>query len=392
MAIQQNFPDEGPSLNLNFAGSRTLDPRITFTRTSSATYTGPDGLIKIAPVNSPRFDHRYNPTTGEIESLGLLVEEQRTNSIRNNTMVGAVAGTPGTAPTSWSVSSTGNDITREIVGTGTENGITYIDIKYSGTPTVGNNVQINFETVNAISASSGQSWSISAYIALIAGSLSGTSMTFSMLETDGSTGVSDKAKSISPSAGSLAVKREVHSVALTGATTTHIQPRIRVGYTIGTPIDITLRIGLPQLELGAFPTSVIPTTASTVTRTADNVSMRGENFSSWYNSSEGSIFTAFRCDNWNSSNQFGKVFTINQATFGVENNEFWIGNDADNSNTVRYRVRSGGVNQFGPANLTRTSTIVTSPNSHTTQKDFLTPFFKISQNKTNGNSTKLSID
>ena len=81
MSISQNFHEEGPTLNLNFAGSRTLDPRITFTRTSSATYMGRDGLVKIAPANSARFDHRYNPTTGEIESLGLLVEEQRTNLI-----------------------------------------------------------------------------------------------------------------------------------------------------------------------------------------------------------------------------------------------------------------------------------------------------------------------
>jgi hypothetical protein len=46
-----------------------------------------------------------------------------------------------------------------------------------------------------------------------------------------------------------------------------------------------------QVEAGAFPTSYIPTTASTVTRSADNASMTGTNFSSWYNSIEGTIFT-----------------------------------------------------------------------------------------------------
>ena len=44
-----------------------------------------------------------------------------------------------------------------------------------------------------------------------------------------------------------------------------------------------------QLEVGAFPTSYIPTTNSTVTRTADNVSMVGENFSDWYNQEQGSF-------------------------------------------------------------------------------------------------------
>jgi hypothetical protein len=45
-----------------------------------------------------------------------------------------------------------------------------------------------------------------------------------------------------------------------------------------------------QLEAGAFPTSYIPTTSATVTRAADNASMVGSNFSSWYNQSEGTIY------------------------------------------------------------------------------------------------------
>jgi hypothetical protein len=49
-----------------------------------------------------------------------------------------------------------------------------------------------------------------------------------------------------------------------------------------------------QLEEGAFPTSYIPTTASTVTRTADSASMTGSNFSSWYNPNEGSLYCSGR--------------------------------------------------------------------------------------------------
>jgi hypothetical protein len=45
-----------------------------------------------------------------------------------------------------------------------------------------------------------------------------------------------------------------------------------------------------QYELGAFPTSYIPTTSATVTRAADNASMVGSNFSSWYNQSEGTVY------------------------------------------------------------------------------------------------------
>jgi hypothetical protein len=79
-AAAQTFPEQvapsiRPSLLLDFANSGVLDPRITFTRASTATYTGYDGLIKTAASGQARFD--YNPTTGE--SLGLLIEEQRTN-------------------------------------------------------------------------------------------------------------------------------------------------------------------------------------------------------------------------------------------------------------------------------------------------------------------------
>jgi hypothetical protein len=48
-----------------------------------------------------------------------------------------------------------------------------------------------------------------------------------------------------------------------------------------------------QLEAGAFPTSYIPTVASQVTRASDNASMLGTNFSSWYNQSAGTVYAEF---------------------------------------------------------------------------------------------------
>lgn len=38
-------------LDLRFALQKTLDPRVTFTRASSGTYVGSDGLIKTATTN-----------------------------------------------------------------------------------------------------------------------------------------------------------------------------------------------------------------------------------------------------------------------------------------------------------------------------------------------------
>ena len=75
-----------PTLDLRFAEDRTLVDATTganliaFTRASSGTYVGSDGLIKLATTDEARFDH--SPTTGE--SLGLLVEESRTNLLLNS--------------------------------------------------------------------------------------------------------------------------------------------------------------------------------------------------------------------------------------------------------------------------------------------------------------------
>ena len=64
-----------PTLNLDFANSKELDPRITFYRDSIATYYDSKGVLRYANTNTPRFDH--DPATGE--SKGLLIEEARTN-------------------------------------------------------------------------------------------------------------------------------------------------------------------------------------------------------------------------------------------------------------------------------------------------------------------------
>jgi hypothetical protein len=68
-------PTVRPTLSLDFANSKQLDPRITFYRESRASYYDDNSILRYADENEPRFDH--NPTTGE--SKGLLIEEARSN-------------------------------------------------------------------------------------------------------------------------------------------------------------------------------------------------------------------------------------------------------------------------------------------------------------------------
>jgi hypothetical protein len=74
----------------------------------------------------------------------------------------------------------------------------------------------------------------------------------------------------------------------TGATvTTPTDPTFLFRFT-GTSGVTVLGYGT-QLEAGAFSTSYIPTTTTSLTRNADVVSMTGTNFSDWYSASEGTV-------------------------------------------------------------------------------------------------------
>jgi len=72
------YPNIKPSLLLNFAATKSLDPRITFTRASEATYLNDKGLLSYAAVDEPVFDH--DPVTGECKGLGIW--EARTNLLK----------------------------------------------------------------------------------------------------------------------------------------------------------------------------------------------------------------------------------------------------------------------------------------------------------------------
>ena len=225
-------------------------------------------------------------TSNSTESLGLLVEEARTNSIRNNTMLGAVAGTPGTLPTNWGIDVPG--LTTSVIGTGTSNGISYIDIRLNGTTSAGYG-NIFFESSSGIAATNAQTWAHSLWLSTVGGTTTNLSAIRHAFDLYSST-PSYLATVVSNLTG-LSASQSRFSAALTtnNALTAFARPSLSLLWSSGAAIDITLRIGLPQLELGAFATSAIPTTSATATRAADVASITGANFSSWYNQTEGTV-------------------------------------------------------------------------------------------------------
>jgi hypothetical protein len=312
---------------------KTFSQIITFTRASTATFFDSAGVLTSAATNAPRFD--YNPVT--LVAQGLLIEESRTNSIRNNTMVGAVAGTPGTLPTNWGVGTTFG-LTREIVGTGTESGITYIDVRLSGTPSSAGTYLFVTETATGVAALNGQTWTNSGYFKLQAGTLTGvTSVRLYFQENNsGGTYLTEQNIAITnPTSAALSTQRASATRTLNQATTAFLQTGFNLLLT-GAAIDITLRIGLPQLELGAFATSVIPTTTTALTRAADVASVN--TLSPWYNASAGTLYAEFSIPSATASRS--------QATFGdgTANERMIISNNSSLTGTA-WRIVDGGVDQ-----------------------------------------------
>ncbi len=109
-------------------GSITPPPGYTFRRASTGWCFDATGALLAVAIDAPRYDH--DPIT--LASLGLLMEEARTNAVRNPRFEGAAAGTPGTAPTYMS-GLNGSGLTSSVVGTGTASGVPYVDVRLQGT-------------------------------------------------------------------------------------------------------------------------------------------------------------------------------------------------------------------------------------------------------------------
>ena len=88
-----------------------------------------------------------------------------------------------------------------------------------------------------------------------------------------------------------------------------------------------------QLEVGSFPTSYIPTTTSTVTRTADNASITGSNFTDFYNPSEGTIVLSARVG-FATAVQTGYLTVYNSSNSGQNRLSIRIANTLSDTNGV----------------------------------------------------------
>jgi hypothetical protein len=256
----------------------------SYTPTTTQPITNYIPVLQTAASGVARFDH--NPTTGE--SLGLLVEEQRTNLMLRSEDFS----------TSWTNSNSTEDTNVIVSPAGTLTGDKIVEDTSSNV----HNVFQNLTTVI------GTSYAFSVYAKRAGRDLQ---MLFGFNDVtdnpyanfDLSTGVVSQTNgTITAAIQNVGNGWYRCSVVVTSAVTTNFTCALGLINSTTATRDPSytgdgysgIYIWGAQLEAGAFPTSYIATTSASVTRNADAASMTGTNFSSWYRADEGSVYCEFQ--------------------------------------------------------------------------------------------------
>ena len=271
---------DGLSLDLQFAADKTLTarkgPTPVFTRASTGTFVGSNGLIQTAATNTPRFDH----DSVTLASRGLLIEESRTNlSLQSENF----------ASTSWvkqggSISSVAN-----IEPDGSANSELFSEDGANST----------HRTFQSFAGVIGTSYTLSVFLKFAGRDqvyLENRSIGLNPFVVFNIQNGTIGFVSSGLTAAIQAYPNGWYRCSITGTATLAGGNYIIGGYSGGGQTYTGLNgpafyIYGAQVEAGSFATSYIPTVASTVVRSADVCSITGANFTSFYNQSEGTMLT-----------------------------------------------------------------------------------------------------
>src|SRR5262249_40411849 len=156
-----------------------------------------------------------------------------------------------------------------------------------------------------IAAAQNQVWDDSAFVKLSAGSLANVTSIQLMVSEQNSGGTNlgnDLGPTFTPGSGALGSSRQSYSFTVASATAAFIRPGILIQFPSGVAVNFTLRIGWPQIELGAFVTSPILTTNAAATRPIDVIVLAsqpsyGANYSIFFDGVPGAP-TATAINQW----------------------------------------------------------------------------------------------
>ncbi len=276
------LPPSSPVAITDWTFLSSMPAGLTFARASSGWYYNASGVLTQASSDAPRFD--YDP--GALSPRGLLIEEQRTNLVPYSTAMGNTSN--------WHLWQTtlGSNVATAPDGTNTAASIT---------ENTTNNTHTN-RTENSISVTNGTIYTESVflkyvsaqyvgiylattdYIYVIADLVNGT------ISAPGASGSSAATAASIQNVGNGWYRVSVSgSFGASGNAVAGICMANSASYVPGTAYTGTSKsvyVWGAQMEAGRVPTSFIPTSASAVTRAADNLSVANP---AWFNASAGSF-------------------------------------------------------------------------------------------------------
>ena len=310
-----------PDLDLQFARDLALDHRITFTRASTATFVGSNKLIQSASNNVARFDH--DPATGE--SLGLLIEESRTNHITESE---DFSGYSKTQTATFSNEGTAPD--------GTNNATKLVEA-------AGSSFHI-IKQVSAFSYASGDTYTHSAFLKAGTVSVMQLSLPGGAFGSNGFANF-DLANGVLGTVGSSATASIedfgngwFRCVITATATATSSEARGTIIFTnnsttagrlptyAGDTANHVFIFG-NQLEEASFPTSYIPTSGATATRAVEAAKIETSKFR--YSEPQGTF-----------------LVEVQTAEFGSDNPYIYSLNDNTSSNRIFQRIEDGATTRY----------------------------------------------
>ena len=230
----------------------------------------------------PRFD--YNPVT--LAANGLLIEEQRTNlqtySEQFNNAAGWGVGASTAVTTNVAVAPNGTTTANKVAETTTT---ASFSITAGATPVINTTY-----TFSVYGKAAERSWLILNIFTGVASTWTWYNISNGTLGTIGS--------------GATASIQDVgngwYRCLLTVTTAASGSPNAALwcsnannSITYAGTAGNGILVWGAQVEAGSFATSYIPTVASQVTRAADNASMLGDNFATWFNASQGTFYAQF---------------------------------------------------------------------------------------------------
>jgi hypothetical protein len=339
-------------LQLDFARSQVFDPRITFSRASSATYVNNLGIVSTAATNVPRID--YNPTT--LACNGYLAELNSTNLLTYSAAIGGTNWTTtSTAPTITLNAATApdNTTTASLYVPGTSTGY------YDAVQTPANLTDNTYYSLSVWVKLSGAFFSI-IHLQIGNNSVANSGNINAWIQVTGAGSVLSTSNTGTASNTSATVtaypngwyRCTVTGIPSVGATVTSSFVTIRPSLANG---DNNMASGGDgtsgyyfwgaQLEASSVPTSYIPTTSSTATRSVDNSYINIQQFLLPYKASNGfpATFTVLF------SFIFGTVFALQD---GIGKHILVLSDTYVQSNGFRlYRQGTGTTNSIMLAGL-----------------------------------------